>query len=174
MADMSAHGGPLANVHPQVKRGGYVTLKKPAYNKSESIAVPIALPRKRQQRLHQLERRPVHARRRSPWGGRCPPLSLSLCATLTAAIPTRLPCAPAVRMSRLGMNSGARCGGCGRSRWKTTTSGTQQAGGRSDWAGGIGHMEEGRVQWRRQRQPDRRDEWLAKVQQGSQEDRMIL
>ncbi len=53
------HGGPLANAHPQVKGGGYMTLNKPTYNKSESIAVDFALPQKRQRQLCQLEHRPV-------------------------------------------------------------------------------------------------------------------
>ena len=69
---LAFHSGPLAIAHPQVKGGGYVTLDKLAYDESESITVPIALPRKRQQRLHQLELRPVHARHQSPGGDAVP------------------------------------------------------------------------------------------------------
>jgi hypothetical protein len=41
---LAFHSGPLANAHPQVEGGGYITLDKPAYDESESIAVPITLP----------------------------------------------------------------------------------------------------------------------------------
>ena len=138
------HGGPLTNAHPQVKGDGYVTLDKPPYDEFESIAVAFALPRKRQQQLHQLERRPVHARCRSPGGALSPIISVLVhdadsCDTNEVAA-----CA-----GRWNVTFGNDWRDAMRGMWpievKDHGIGYLAVGGRSDWAVRILHMEEGRV-----------------------------
>ena len=75
---LAFHGGPLANAHPQVKEGSYVTLDKPTYNEFESIAIAFTTPPLKQQRqLRQLEHQPVRVLVRD--ADSCDPDEVAVC-----------------------------------------------------------------------------------------------